>query len=35
MGAPGESAEPERARLEAEIAEVQKSVLIGVSVSEK
>ena len=35
MGAPGESAEPERARLEAEIAEVQKSVLVGVSVSEK
>jgi len=35
MGAPGESAEPERARLEAEIAEVQKQTMVGVSVCEK
>lgn len=35
MGAPGESAEPERTRLEAEIAEVQKSTLIGQAICEK
>lgn len=35
MGAPGESAEPERARLEAEIAEVQKQTMVGVAVCEK
>ena len=35
MGAPGESAEPERARIEAEIAELQKTMLVGISVCEK
>lgn len=35
MGAPGESVEPERARLEADIAEVQKSTLIGEAICEK
>ena len=35
MGAPGESAEPERARIESEIAELQKSTLVGISVCEK
>ena len=35
MGAPGESAEPERQRLESDIAEVQKTINNGTSVCEK
>lgn len=35
MGAPGESVEPERTRLESDIAELQKTTLVGISICEK